>query len=65
MIYDEEFTALVREGAADKLRFVSWSEPTADRGDNESSPDPQLETLIAQGETPICARLRKEGAWSS
>ena len=50
MIYDEEFTALVREGAADKLRFVSWSEPTADRGDNESSPDPQLETLIAQGE---------------
>jgi acyl-CoA synthetase (AMP-forming)/AMP-acid ligase II len=44
VIYDEEFTELVREGAAGRKRFVAWCDPGA------SPPDPLLEELIAQGE---------------
>jgi len=44
VIYDEEFTELVREGAAGRKRFVAWCDPGA------SLPDPLLEELIAQGE---------------
>ena len=61
VIYDEEFTALVREGAADKLRFVSWSEPAADGEDSVSSPDPRLETLIASGEDSDLRPPRERG----
>src|SRR5277367_2028750 len=50
VIYDEEFTELVREGAAGKLRFIAWSEPRAE-GDGEGGrSDPLLETLIARGD---------------
>src|SRR5664280_1442191 len=48
VIYDEEFTELVREGAAARLRFVAWREPGA--RPPASSPDPLLEDLIARGE---------------
>jgi fatty-acyl-CoA synthase len=44
VIYDEEFTELVDEGAAGRMRFVAWSEP----GGSVSS-DPTLEQLIAAG----------------
>jgi acyl-CoA synthetase (AMP-forming)/AMP-acid ligase II len=44
VIYDEEFAELVGEGAADRIRFVAWSEPSA------SPADPQLEELIARGD---------------
>jgi fatty-acyl-CoA synthase len=48
MIYDEEFTELVREGAARRIRFVAWSEP---RARPPASPaDPLLEELIARGD---------------
>jgi fatty-acyl-CoA synthase len=43
VIYDEEFAELVSAGAADRKRFVAWSEPHA------SPPDPLLEDLIARG----------------
>ena len=50
VIYDEEFTELVREGAAAKLRFIAWSETRAE-GDGQAGPsDPLLETLIARGD---------------
>jgi acyl-CoA synthetase (AMP-forming)/AMP-acid ligase II len=48
VIYDEEFTELVREGAAARLRFVAWREPGA--RPPASLPDPPLEDLIARGD---------------
>ncbi len=48
VIYDEEFTELVREGAAARLRFVAWREPRA--RPPASLPDPPLEDLIARGD---------------
>jgi fatty-acyl-CoA synthase len=48
VIYDEEFTELVREGAAGRTRFVAWSEPRA--RPPASPPDPLLEELIARGD---------------
>jgi acyl-CoA synthetase (AMP-forming)/AMP-acid ligase II len=49
VIYDEEFGELVRDGAADRLRFVAWSEPRVamERGADEV---PTLEQLIARGD---------------
>jgi acyl-CoA synthetase (AMP-forming)/AMP-acid ligase II len=47
VVYDEEFSELVREGAAEKLRFLAWSESEQD-GEG-ASPDPRLEALIARG----------------
>ncbi len=44
VIYDEEFTELVREAAAGRKRFVAWSEPGA------RPPNRLLEDLIARGE---------------
>ncbi len=50
VIYDEEFAELVSDGAADKLRFVAWSDG-ADRKDGaQASTDPRLEALIARGD---------------
>jgi fatty-acyl-CoA synthase len=40
VIYDEEFSELVREGAAERLRFIAWHEP------GSSAPDATLEELI-------------------
>jgi fatty-acyl-CoA synthase len=48
VIYDEEFTELVREGAAARKRFVAWREPGA--RPPASPPDPPLEDLIARGD---------------
>jgi acyl-CoA synthetase (AMP-forming)/AMP-acid ligase II len=49
VIYDEEFSGLVSEGAADRIRFIAWSEPGAavTRGAGEA---PTLEQLIARGD---------------
>ena len=57
VIYDEEFAGLVSDGAADKLRFVAWSEPPA-AGDGAKAQanggrmqsDPTLDVLIARGD---------------
>ncbi len=48
VIYDEEFVGLVSEGAAERLRFIAWSEPDGRAG--ASAGDPRLEDLIARGE---------------
>jgi acyl-CoA synthetase (AMP-forming)/AMP-acid ligase II len=49
VIYDEEFSELVSEGAADRIRFIAWSEPRIDsvRAVGEV---PTLEQLIARGD---------------
>jgi acyl-CoA synthetase (AMP-forming)/AMP-acid ligase II len=44
VIFDEEFAALVHDGAATRKRFVAWCEPEAD------SSAPLLEDLIARGD---------------
>ncbi len=50
VIYDEEFAGLVSDGAAEKIRFVAWSEHEEDEEGAEGSSDPRLEDLIARGE---------------
>lgn len=45
VIYDEEFAALVEQGAAERKRFIAWSEPGAEPG------EPLLEELIVRGDT--------------
>ncbi len=51
VIYDEEFGALVSAGAAGRLRFVAWHEPS---GPTEQAAggeaEPTLEELIARGD---------------
>jgi acyl-CoA synthetase (AMP-forming)/AMP-acid ligase II len=47
VIYDEEFSGLVSEGAAERIRFIAWSEPRADPDEGEV---PTLEQLIARGD---------------
>jgi acyl-CoA synthetase (AMP-forming)/AMP-acid ligase II len=47
VIYDEEFSELVAEGAASTLRFVAWNEPG--EGPRAGAGDPLLEDLIARG----------------
>jgi acyl-CoA synthetase (AMP-forming)/AMP-acid ligase II len=50
VIYDEEFEGLVRDGAAEKLRFIASSEREG-RGEGTAvSSDPRLEDMIAQGD---------------
>lgn len=44
VIYDEEFSELVAEGASERLRFIAWSEPGA------SSSEPRLDELISAGD---------------
>jgi acyl-CoA synthetase (AMP-forming)/AMP-acid ligase II len=48
VIYDEEFADLLSDGAAERLRFVAWSEPPD--GASGASEDPLLEDLIARGD---------------
>jgi acyl-CoA synthetase (AMP-forming)/AMP-acid ligase II len=50
VIYDEEFAPLVSDGAADKLRFVAWSDGQAPGNVAPAGSDPQLEALIARGD---------------
>jgi fatty-acyl-CoA synthase len=45
VIYDQEFAGLVRDGAADRLRFVAWSEP------GEPAADPLIDDLIVNGDS--------------
>jgi acyl-CoA synthetase (AMP-forming)/AMP-acid ligase II len=49
VVYDEEFSALVSEGAADRLRFIAWSEPQAG-ADLRAEGIATLEQLIARGD---------------
>jgi acyl-CoA synthetase (AMP-forming)/AMP-acid ligase II len=51
VVYDEEFSGLVGDGAADRIRFVAWNEPRA-AGEAVSADDavPTLEQLIARGD---------------
>jgi acyl-CoA synthetase (AMP-forming)/AMP-acid ligase II len=52
VIYDEEFTELVREGAAARKRFIAGSEPrVGEAGSPAGESDPLLEELIARGAT--------------
>jgi fatty-acyl-CoA synthase len=44
VIYDEEFSDLVREGAQGRMRFIAWREPAAPSA--SGSTDPLLEELI-------------------
>ncbi len=47
VVYDQEFSELTREGAANRLRFIAWSEPAS----GPAGPaDPLLEELIARGD---------------
>jgi acyl-CoA synthetase (AMP-forming)/AMP-acid ligase II len=49
VIYDEEFSELVRTGAADRICFIAWSEPRA-AADGSLGEVPTLEQLIARGD---------------
>jgi acyl-CoA synthetase (AMP-forming)/AMP-acid ligase II len=49
VVYDEEFSGLVGEGPADRLRFIAWSEPRAG-ADRLAGEIETLEELIARGE---------------
>ncbi|HEV3322321.1 MAG TPA: acyl-CoA synthetase [Solirubrobacteraceae bacterium] len=48
LIYDEEFSDLVRVGSEGMRRFVSWREP---EGNGAGDGDPWVEELIARGDT--------------
>ncbi|MGH2865896.1 MAG: AMP-binding protein [Solirubrobacteraceae bacterium] len=54
VIYDEEFGGLVSEGAADRIRFIAWSErgagEGAGEGEGEGEGPPTLEQLISRGQ---------------
>jgi acyl-CoA synthetase (AMP-forming)/AMP-acid ligase II len=50
VIYDAEFDGLVREGAADKLRFIASSEHEGRGEGAPSSSDQRLEDMIARGD---------------
>ncbi len=43
LIYDEEFTELVREAGKDRLRFVAWHE-------GSDTEDPKLSELVGEGD---------------
>ncbi len=57
LIYDAEFEELVRDGARELRRFVSWWDPADERGVGGTSSrpeDPLVEELIAAGDpTPL------------
>ncbi len=50
VIYDEEFSSLVSDGAAGKLRFVAWSDADGEGRRSAGTSDPLLEALIARGD---------------
>ena len=62
VIYDEEFTELVREGGRGQaaLRRVERAAAAATRA---SSPDPRLEDLIARGDDSELRPPAERGAW--
>ncbi|HWX96701.1 MAG TPA: AMP-binding protein [Solirubrobacteraceae bacterium] len=55
VIYDDEFSGLVRAGAEGRKRFVAWHEPGAAVG------DPLLEDLIARGDPSELAAPAEKG----
>jgi fatty-acyl-CoA synthase len=55
VVYDEEFAELVRDGAAERLRFVAWREPGA------SASDPALDDLIDATDASDLAPPLKQG----
>jgi acyl-CoA synthetase (AMP-forming)/AMP-acid ligase II len=50
VIYDEEFAPLVSIGAAGRLRFVAWQEPSRSAAPAPGDAEPTLEQLIARGD---------------
>jgi acyl-CoA synthetase (AMP-forming)/AMP-acid ligase II len=48
VVYDDEFSALVSDGAAGRLRFVAWRVPATQERQGEL--EPTLEELIALGD---------------
>jgi acyl-CoA synthetase (AMP-forming)/AMP-acid ligase II len=51
VIYDEEFSALVSAGAAGRLRFVAWRDPSGPSAQpSAAEAEPTLEELIARGD---------------
>ncbi len=48
VVYDEEFSGLVGDGAAGRMRFVAWADP-AGAPAAADTPDATLEELIARG----------------
>jgi fatty-acyl-CoA synthase len=51
VIYDEEFSALVSAGAAGRLRFVAWRDPSGPSAQPTAGEDePTLDELIARGD---------------
>jgi acyl-CoA synthetase (AMP-forming)/AMP-acid ligase II len=50
VIYDAEFAELVRDGAAQRLRFLAWTEPGAPARAAADADEELLEDLIARGE---------------
>ncbi len=55
VIYDEEFSNLVSEGVANRLSFISWTEPGA------RPAHPTLEQLIARGDEADLAPPAQKG----
>jgi acyl-CoA synthetase (AMP-forming)/AMP-acid ligase II len=49
LIYDDEFTDLVRDGSEGLRRFVAWSEAGSGARSDATLGDPLLEDLIARG----------------
>ena len=51
VIHDQEFSTLVGDGAAARLRFVAWRDPAEPSGQASSEPvEDTLEELIARGD---------------
>jgi acyl-CoA synthetase (AMP-forming)/AMP-acid ligase II len=51
VIYDDEFSALVGDGAKGRMRFIAWSEPAAPSPEQPATPtESTLEQLIARGD---------------
>jgi acyl-CoA synthetase (AMP-forming)/AMP-acid ligase II len=55
LVYDEEFAALVEEGASGVRRFLAWQEPGA------AAADDSLEQLIREGDTSPLAPPAEPG----
>jgi fatty-acyl-CoA synthase len=55
VIYDDEFSELVHEGAKRRKRFIAWSEP------GERASEPPLEELIAAGDESDVAAPAEKG----
>ncbi len=63
VIYDEEFSGLVSDGAARRIRFIAWREPAGPSVHTPAvRPSPLLEELIARGDDSDLRAARGERA---